>query len=170
MAAAAFGAVGYLECPRCAGLFLRSEAFAAVTADADTRARVRQGDPLVIRKPGDPFPPVRYRPCPVCRKLMNRQNYAGGSGVVIDACRAHGYWFDRGELTAIVDFLENGGWDRVRKRERERLEEEIRSLENARAFHRATDMPASVADRDARGLESLGELVGFLGSLLPWRR
>ena len=60
---------------------------------------------------------------------MTRRNYGGGSGVILDVCRKHGVFLDRGELTGVVDFLEKGGWERLKKRERERLEEEVAALE-----------------------------------------
>jgi Zn-finger nucleic acid-binding protein len=176
LAAHAFGAVGYAECPRCAGLFLRREAFEAVTKDADTRARVRLAEPAATPKaapaaakaPGAALPPVRYRPCPSCRKLMNRTNYGGGSGIVLDACRDPGLWFDRGELTAVVDFLEKGGWDRVRARERERLSEEVRSLESRKAFAAATGLPSSDWERQLQGARAIGGIVDLVGSLAGW--
>ena len=173
----AFGAVGYAECPRCAGLFLRREAFEAVTKDADTRAKVRLAEPLPAAAPASAsspkaksgaFPAVKYRPCPSCRKLMNRSNYGGGSGIVLDACRDHGLWFDKGELAAIVDFLEKGGWDRLRAREREKLAEEVRSLETRRDFSRSTGMPASPFERDAMGIQTIGRIVDLVGSLAAW--
>ena len=175
LVAHAFGAVGYAECPRCSGLFLKREAFEAVTKDADTRAKVRLAEPptdVAAAPPGKAgsgvFPAVRYRPCPACAKLMNRTNYGGGSGVVLDACRDHGLWFDRGELAAIVDFLEKGGWDRIRARERERLAEEVRSLESRRAMAQATGMPASDWERGQQGLAALGGITDLVGSLAGW--
>lgn len=62
---------------------------------------------------------VRYRPCPVCGRFMNRMNYARISGVIIDACREDGFWFDQDELRKIVVFIESGGLDRAAARERE---------------------------------------------------
>ncbi len=178
LVAHAFGAVGYAECPRCSGLFLKREAFEAVTKDADTRAKVRLAEPPADAAPASAAPPgrgasgafpaVRYRPCPACRKLMNRSNYGGGSGIVLDACRDHGLWFDKGELAAIVDFLEKGGWDRIRAREREKLSEEVRSLENRRAFTNAVGMPVSDWDRNQQGLRALGGIVDLVGSLAGW--
>lgn len=177
LVAHAFGAVGYAECPRCSGLFLKREAFEAVTKDADTRTMVRlAGSPPAAgaeapdagKAPSGVFPAVRYRPCPSCAKLMNRSNFGGGSGIVLDACRDHGLWFDKGELAAIVDFLEKGGWDRIRKRERERLAEEVRSLENRRDFSQAIGMPSSDWDRGAQGVEALGGLANLVGSLAGW--
>lgn len=161
----AFGAVGYAECPRCGGLLLSAASVDAVAKDADTRSRVRLEKPPEIRPAGAPLPPVKYRPCPSCGKLMNRLNYAGGSGVIVDACRDHGTWFDRGELTAIVDFLEGGGWDRVKRRERERLREEVRSLESQKSFNQSIAMPSNEAERTLQGVETIGEMIGFLVSL-----
>ena len=175
LVAHAFGAVGYAECPRCSGLFLKREAFEAVTKDADTRAKVRLAEPPPDAPPQGPgkaasgaFAPVRYRPCPTCGKLMNRSNYGGGSGVILDGCRDHGLWFDKGELLSIVTFLERGGWDRIRQREREKLAEEVRSLENRRAMAEATGMPASDWERDLQGYRAIGGIVDLVGSLAGW--
>lgn len=173
LAAHAFGAVGYAECPRCAGLFLRREAFEAVTKDADTRAKVRLAEPAPAASPSAKvsstgLPAVRYRPCPSCRKLMNRTNYGGGSGIVLDACRDHGLWFDKGELTAIVEFLEKGGWDRIREREREKLSEEVRSLEARKAFAASTGLPSSDWERQLQGAQALGGIADLVGSLAGW--
>jgi Zn-finger nucleic acid-binding protein len=122
------GAIGYSECPRCAGLFLRRTAFDEVARSADARAVARLMEPHAA-KPAAGTARFHYRRCPVCGKLMNRTNFAAGSGVVIDACKADGVWFDAGELTAIVDFVENGGYAKAREREKERLSEDIASLE-----------------------------------------
>ncbi len=178
LVAHAFGAVGYAECPRCSGLFLRREAFEAVTKDADTRAKVRLAEPPAATATPSPaapakgasgvLPAVRYRACPACAKLMNRSNYGGGSGIVLDACRDHGLWFDRGELAAIVEFLEKGGWDRIRAREKEKLAEEVRNLENRKAFSQAIGMPSSDWQRSQQGLNSLGGIVDLVGSLAGW--
>jgi hypothetical protein len=43
--------------------------------------------------------------------------------VILDVCKAHGTWFDAGELTRVVAFAGAGGFERTRARERlERLE------------------------------------------------
>jgi Zn-finger nucleic acid-binding protein len=49
---------------------------------------------------------------------MNRANFGRVSGVIIDVCRPHGAWFDRGELGAIRRFLRSGGlgrYERIRR-------------------------------------------------------
>jgi hypothetical protein len=51
---------------------------------------------------------------------MNRSNFAKVSGVVIDVCRPHGAWFDRGELGAIRAFLRGGGLARYERHQRSR--------------------------------------------------
>ena len=175
LVAHAFGAVGYAECPRCSGLFLKREAFEAVTKDADTRAKVRLAEPPAEaaaaplgKGASGALPAVRYRPCPTCAKLMNRTNYGGGSGIVLDGCRDHGLWFDKGELAAIVAFLEKGGWDKVRQRERERLAEEVRSLEFRKNVGAATSFPSSGWEREVQGMRTIGGIVDLAGSLASW--
>jgi Zn-finger nucleic acid-binding protein len=49
---------------------------------------------------------------------MNRSNFGRVSGIVIDVCRPHGAWFDRGELAAIRRFLREGGLNRYERRRR----------------------------------------------------
>jgi Zn-finger nucleic acid-binding protein len=52
---------------------------------------------------------VRYRPCPGCGLLMNRKNFGGTSGVILDVCSLHGSFFDRGELPRVLEFARRGG-------------------------------------------------------------
>lgn len=49
-----------------------------------------------------------YFHCPACAELMNRRNFAGSSGVVVDICVQHGVWFDNGELAQILLFCGSG--------------------------------------------------------------
>src|SRR5438477_453057 len=58
---------------------------------------------------------VKYIPCPDCKSLMNRRNFAGVSGVIIDTCKNCGVWLDNQELNRIVRFIEAGGMDRARE-------------------------------------------------------
>ncbi|MGA7992660.1 MAG: zf-TFIIB domain-containing protein, partial [Thermoanaerobaculia bacterium] len=107
-----------------------------------------------------PEPGFHYRPCPVCKKLMNRSNFGGGSGVIVDVCGPHGVFLDRGELTKIVDFLEKGGWERVRKREILRMEEEAAALESRKRAAAALGPGPATTDGN-----SLTKVIGFLGDL-----
>lgn len=53
---------------------------------------------------GDRWDSVTYLPCPLCSVLMNRKNFGDRSGIVVDVCKAHGVWLDRGELDALIAF------------------------------------------------------------------
>jgi Zn-finger nucleic acid-binding protein len=55
---------------------------------------------------------VHYVACPVCKALMNRRNFGGTSGVIVDVCAKHGTWFDAGELPRVLAYAEHGGLSR----------------------------------------------------------
>ncbi len=59
---------------------------------------------------------------------MNRSSFAKGSGVIIDWCKQHGTWFDRGELARIVSFIRSGGMKRAREQERMEIEDARQQL------------------------------------------
>jgi len=63
-----------------------------------------------------------YCACPVCGRLMNRQNFAHVSGVIVSACKGHGVWFDHDSLHRIVAFIKSGGLIRAREAEKLDLE------------------------------------------------
>ncbi len=125
------------DCPRCHGLWVDRDTVDSLVAShaddtllfslvpgvaaraAPSRARVGSGT-------------IRYRPCPECRSIMNRVNYARISGIVIDVCRDHGSWFDAHELPAVLEFVRRGGLDTARTRDAERLADERRRLERER--------------------------------------
>ena len=52
--------------------------------------------------------------------MMTRKNFAKISGVIIDWCRDHGYWFDASEIERVLAFLSGGGLDKARPLEAER--------------------------------------------------
>lgn len=126
--------VSSLECGRCAGLWLGNDAFDLLV----TRARDRRDpapDPSAVRREatearseGAPGGPA-YRPCPVCGRRMNRTNYGRRSGVLLDRCREHGFWFDAAELDAVLGWVRKGGEELAEERQRE---EERRAASAAR--------------------------------------
>ena len=59
---------------------------------------------------------VEYAPCPGCKNLMNRVNFAHTSGVIVDVCTPHGTWFDADELRRVLEFITNGGLEAARAR------------------------------------------------------
>jgi Zn-finger nucleic acid-binding protein len=156
------GVLAYAECARCGGLFVSNEVFDRVVEEAGARvvARAVEGEtPPPVEKV-----PIRfhYRKCPACGELMTRRNYGGGSGVILDVCGRDGVFLDRGELTGIVDFLEKGGWDRLKKRERDRLEEEVSALEAKKHAASLGSFPMGPAGEGG----ALSALLGWLGSVL----
>jgi len=56
------------------------------------------------------------------------KNFARCSGVIVDICKGHGTWFDRDELSRIVEFIRAGGLEMARTKEKVELEEERRRL------------------------------------------
>jgi Zn-finger nucleic acid-binding protein len=128
------GKTNLRECPRCEGIWADADALQKVCSNREQQAAVL-GMAITIAAPTPasvPLEKVRYVPCPVCRKLMNRVNFAHCSGVVVDVCRPHGTWFDKDELHRIVEFIRAGGLERARQSEIEELERERQRLESAR--------------------------------------
>lgn len=156
------GVLGYAECARCGGLFLSNEVFGRVVEGADARATARavEGEtpPEAEKSPAR----FHYRKCPSCAGLMARRNYGAGSGVILDVCRKDGVFLDRGELTAVVEFLEGGGFEKVRMRERDRLREEVATLESRR---RSADLSAVLPSPGLPDTDLLSTLVSFLARL-----
>jgi Zn-finger nucleic acid-binding protein len=106
--------------------------------------------------------PVRYRPCPGCGLLMNRKNFGGTSGVIVDVCSLHGSFFDPGELPRVLAFARRGG-----------LVREKATLE-ARKRAERPDVPSMLpaAPSSATLLPDLGvvDLLDFVIDLLTARR
>lgn len=115
------GEVEAHRCPRCRGIWLDPASFQRVCDDEEpARGDARAGtEPADAEPPRPPAPvlqePVRYRPCPACGEVMNRRQFARVSGVIIDVCRPHGAWLDRGELASIRRFLRAGGARRFQR-------------------------------------------------------
>lgn len=121
MAEVAVGETQLLDCQKCDGLWIGAEPFERLCCSRETQAAVlHQAAPearLMERE-------VRYRPCLRCGTMMNRVNFAKVSGTVVDVCKNHGTFLDRGELQAIVQFIQGGGLERSRQRQIEDLKEQ----------------------------------------------
>lgn len=120
------------ECPRCEGIWADAEALQTICADREQQAAVL-GVAMTLQAPGGvPMENVRYVPCPVCKKLMNRVNFAHCSSVVVDVCQTHGTWFDKDELRRIVEFIRAGGLEKARTKDLDELERQRRELNAAK--------------------------------------
>ncbi len=99
------------ECPVCAGMWIETSVFERIVESQQSKART---DPTALRQAGParaevPSEPVTYLRCPTCGKPMNRKNYGRASGVLIDECRAHGFWLDADELEKVARYIATGG-------------------------------------------------------------
>jgi Zn-finger nucleic acid-binding protein len=127
----AIGETSFLGCTECDGIWMNAATFEAVCADGERQSAVlgflgdRRQIPQQLNK-------VNYVPCPDCRQLMNRNNFAKASGVIVDICKQHGVWFDSDELSSIVEFIRKGGMEISRQRERNELEQERERLSDER--------------------------------------
>lgn len=121
------------ECGGCHGLWIDATTFDQICSDREKQSAVL-GSASETFKPGQKSfdPKIRYVPCPACKGLMHRVNFAKCSGIVVDVCRGHGTWFDKDELHHIVQFIRTGGLDLSREREKLELESARRKLQSAR--------------------------------------
>ncbi len=153
--------VAALECPRCAGLWLGTDLFRVLEEQAQRRGT--SIGPLPGRTGATPAAtPVAkeplYRPCILCGKLMHRRNYGRKSGVILDACAAHGLWFDHGELEQVLVWIRAGGLLHA-----QRQEQAARQAEARRQQLPPTDLGDTLGAPAGRGwIELIRSLVDFL--------
>lgn len=121
------------HCGRCGGLWLDHAVFEKFQESEELSAPAMLSL-AQLPKPTSEAPPHGYIPCPDCEKLMTPKNFARRSGIIIDSCKAHGTWFDAGELPAIVDFIRGGGLEEARRREIEEAKAEQRKARLDKAF------------------------------------
>jgi Zn-finger nucleic acid-binding protein len=120
------------ECEACGGQFIEHALLEELLERREvhrpvTRARARPENPLAK--------PVRYLKCPSCQDMMNRNNFGGTSGIVVDVCSRHGVWFEAGELPRVLAFVQAGGLERARahKQAERTARERERRIETATA-------------------------------------
>ena len=154
------GEVYLRECMKCDGLWIDAGTFENVCANRESQVTVlswiKTKNHTVENQP--PLK-INYVPCPECQQLMNRNNFARSSGVIIDICKQHGVWFDAEELPQIIEFVRKGGLDHAREKEkiqiadeRNRLREQQRKLaverNNFAESHNYFDTKSSIAIRN----------------------
>lgn len=149
-------------CSNCDGVWLGVTTFETICADTERQSAVLGFlDKRTVRS--QPMTKVNYVPCPDCGELMNRNNFAKASGVIVDICKQHGVWFDADELPAIIEFIRKGGMEIARQRERNELEGERQKLRDDQRRQTAMDIRYGTGnilnDRDESGIR------GFVRSL-----
>ncbi len=160
MESVVIGGVKVRECAACEGVWTDTATLRQICFDQEKQTAVLgmpshlpSNDGVAIEKQ------VRYLPCPVCKDLMNRVNFARFSNVIVDVCREHGTWFDRDELRSIVAFIRNGGLDKARAREVEDLEEATRRANSAILHHGEGAIPALEGDVRHSALSAAAQVL-----------
>ena len=161
------GSTAVLECERCLGLWLDVSSFEKICADREQQSAVLGFASQAPATAAHETSKVNYVPCPECSQLMNRMNFARCSGVIVDICKQHGTWFDRDELSRIVEFIHGGGLEASRLREKEEIREDRRRLLEQQA---TVDTKASgffsLAEDDEHRLAGIASARGLLKFLL----
>ena len=136
------GETDLLECEACDGTWVEAATFERLCAEREAQAAImhKAASANPAAKP-QAAGQVRYRPCPRCSKLMNRVNFGRSSGAVVDVCKGHGTFMDRGELHQIVRFIQGGGMERLREAQRQEIVDEQRKLQ---------ELLAALAHREIR--------------------
>lgn len=132
------------ECGSCGGIWLDRDIFQSILDDKERQEKIRvypssgeTGDPQSTQPNGR-----MYVPCPECGELMLRKNFLGCSGVVVDWCKQHGTWFDRRELQQIINFIQEGGFQKARALELAKLQEEQNRLKEMKATQNLEQLQA----------------------------
>lgn len=159
------GATPLQECEQCSGLWVAVASFERICADREQQAAVLGAASPAPTHAVRETSKVNYVPCPECSKLMNRINFARCSGVIVDVCKGHGTWFDRDELSRIVEFIRSGGLEASRAREKSEIEEERRRLNQDR-LALAADRSSSLGWGEEQRLTGIASARGLLKFLL----
>jgi Zn-finger nucleic acid-binding protein len=145
------GATTIFECSGCQSTWLDPDTFTRLCTHREEHgaiaaivgARKEVSPALIGRK-------VRYLPCPICKRIMNRENFGKRSGVIIDVCKGHGVWFEHGELPAVLAFIDDGGLARARtsmaelhREQLQRTPQEVQPIDKAQASLDAQGTPSS---------------------------
>jgi Zn-finger nucleic acid-binding protein len=122
----AIGSTELFECAECDGVWVAADVFERICSDRESQAAVLHRGTRAQQPVGSG--PVRYRRCLACGTMMNRVNFGKVSGTIVDVCRGHGTFLDRGELQQIVRFIHGGGLEQARERQIQELREQERRL------------------------------------------
>jgi Zn-finger nucleic acid-binding protein len=159
------------ECPACGGLWVDNDTLQEICTNKEQQQAILEFNPQLAPQTTVPATQAgrTYIPCPECKKLMNRRQFAGCSRVIVDWCKAHGTWFDQNELKQIVEFILAGGLSKAREREKLQIEEERQNLRrerwNLEALAAVQGNLDIAAPQDSRNSDFLNLLGGIWDSL-----
>lgn len=159
------GAATVRECEACLGLWLDVASFEKICADREQQSAVLGAAAHAPGAAAHETSKVNYVPCPECSQLMNRLNFARCSGVIVDVCKQHGTWFDRDELSRIVEFIHGGGLNTARAKEKIEIAEQrerLRQEQLTASLHGSHRLTAGDDDHRLTGIASARGLLKFL--------
>jgi Zn-finger nucleic acid-binding protein len=160
------GAGSFVECGRCGGIWLGESQFESMTEQRDRDALARHfvsSEAAPDRPQAAVVHPVSYLACPTCKQPMHRKNFAR-SGIIIDWCKGHGWWFDEQELHKVLTWAGKGGMAAARTREQEEEAARARKV----TFSPDPIPPGGFSDRDEDPLWSV--LLNVVDLLQGWFR
>ena len=161
------GSTTALECERCLGLWLDVPSFEKVCADREQQSTVLGAASQAPTGTAPEASKVKYVPCPECEQLMNRINFARCSGVIVDICKQHGTWFDRDELSRIVEFIHDGGLNTSRAKEKIEIAEQRERLRQEQLSERLRGSSRlGITDDPEQRLTGIASARGLLKFLL----
>ena len=157
--AVVIGGVDLRECARCEGLWVDRDTLEKVYSNKEQQTGILGVAAPWKNASASSLEKVRYLPCPECRQLMLRVNFARCSSVIVDVCKAHGTWFDKDELRRVVEFIQAGGMEKSRQRELDDLEAQRSRLESIQAMG-----PTAISDPASEKPPTLVDVVGALAN------
>ena len=164
MNAVVIGGNSVRECTRCEGIWVDAAQLEQICTEREKQSAILSVSTAAQQAVRD-VERIKYVPCPVCRQLMNRVNFAQCSGVIVDACKSHGTWFDKDELRRVVDFIRAGGFEKKRARQLEEIKDQQQRLQAQKSIGAAFSEVES-SRSNYRGVGVAGDIADFLVSLL----
>ena len=103
------------ECPQCLGLWAPGDVMDRLVERVRKSRRQARGSQVTEHHERRAAwqDQVVYRHCPECGGTMQRKNFGGRSGVVLDWCGSHGTWLDAHEMEDVAAFVMEGGLEQT---------------------------------------------------------
>jgi Zn-finger nucleic acid-binding protein len=164
MEAVLIGKTHLEECPQCEGIWADADSLQQICADREQQAAVLGMATTTPAPDADNIEEhIHYIPCPICKNLMNRVNFARCSQVIVNVCSQHGTWFDKDQLRRIIEFIRAGGIEKERAREIEDLEARKRQISTPPIADvwTAINPPPSWNDDRHLGISAVADLISM---------
>lgn len=165
MEAVLIGKTHLEECPRCEGVWADADSVRQICMDQEQQAAVLGMPNSQSAETVGGDEQIHYIPCPICKELMNRVNFAHCSQVIVNVCNKHGTWFDKDQLQRIVQFIRAGGLEKERAQQLQDLQEQERQARAAAAMDAMRDirMDGSWDDGDRHlGISTVASIIRSL--------